>query len=86
MKVNADKYRLLVTIKDAVSAKIEEFVINNSNDEKLLVIKIDTKLSFENYVSSLCKKAGQKLRALATIVNYMDLSKRKCLMKAFVTS
>ena len=58
----------------------------NSNGEKLLCIKIDTKLSFENHVSSFCKKASQKLHELARIVNYMDLSKRKSLMKAFVTS
>ena len=86
MKANADKCHLLVTTKSAVSANIGEFVINNSNEEKLLGIKIDTKLSFENHVSSLCKKASQKLHALARIVNYMDLSKRKSLMKAFVTS
>ena len=58
----------------------------NSNGEKLLCIKIDTKLSFENHVSSFCKKASQKLHEHARIVNYMDLSKRKSLMKAFVTS
>ena len=86
MKVNADKCHLLVTTKSAVSANIEEFAINNSNEEKLLDIKIDTKLSFENHVSSRCKNASQKLHALARIVNYMDLSKRKCLMKAFLTS
>ena len=63
---------------------IYEFVINNSNEEKILGMKIDTRLSFENHVSSLCKQASQKLHALARIVNYMDLSKRKCLMKAFV--
>ena len=61
MKGNADKCRLLVTTDSAVSANIEEFVINNSNEEKLLGKKIDTKLSFENHVSSLCKKASQKL-------------------------
>ena len=83
---NADKCHLLVTTKRSVSANIREFVINNSNEEKLLGIKIDTTLSFENHVSSLCKKASQKLHALARIVNNMDLSKRKCLMKAFVTS
>ena len=49
-------------------------------------IKIGTKLSFENHVSYLCKKASQKLHALARIANYMDVSKRKCLMKVFVTS
>ena len=86
MKANAGKCHLLVTTNSAVSANIEEFVINNSNEEKLLGIKIDTKLSLENHVSSLCKKASQKLHALARIVNYMDLSKRKSLMKAFVTS
>ena len=75
MNTNADKCHLLVTNKSAVSANIEDFVI-----------KIDTKLSFENIVSSLCKKASQKLHALAKIVNYMDLSKRKSLMKAFVTT
>ena len=86
MKANADKCHLLVTTKSAVSSRIEEFVMNNSNEEKLLRIKIDTKLSFENHVSSLCKKGCQKSHALARIVNYMDLSKSKCLMKAFVTS
>ena len=91
MKVNADKCHLLVTTNTAVSVNIEEFVINNSNEEiytkeNLLVIKLDTKLSFENHVSSLCKKASQKLHALAKIVNYRDLCKHKCLMKAFVTS
>ena len=49
-------------------------------------IKTDTKLSLENHVSSRCKTASQKLHELARIVNYMDLSKRKSLMKAFVTS
>ena len=86
MKANADKCHLLVTFKSAFSANIEEFVVNNSNEEKLLDIKIDTKLSFENHISSLCKTASQKLNALARIANYMDLSERKCLMKAFVTS
>ena len=86
MKANADKCNLLVTTKSTVSANSGEFVINNSNGEKPLGIKIDIKLSFENHVSSLCKTASQKLNALARTVNYMYLSKRKSLMKAFVTS
>ena len=74
MKANADKCYLLVTTKSAVSANIGKFVINNSNEEKLLGIKIDTKFSFENHVSSLCKKASQKLHTLARIVNYRGLT------------
>ena len=86
MKVNADKCHLLVNTNSTVSVNIEEFAVNNSNEEKLLGIKTDTKLSFENHVSSLCKNTSQKLHALTRIVNYMDLSKRRCLMKAFLTS
>ena len=86
MKAYADKCHLLVTTNSAVFVNMEDFVISNSNEEKLLGIKIDTKFSFENHVSSLCKKASQKLHTLARVVNYMDLSKRKCLMKAFLTS
>ena len=86
MKANADKCHLLVTRDTDVTAKIGEFDVKNSREEKLLGVKIDSKLSFENHVSSLCKKASQKLHALARVVNFMDLAKRKSLMKAFITS
>ena len=86
MKANADKCHLLVTRDTDVTAKLGEFDVKNSREEKLLGVKIDSKLSFENHVSSLCKKASQKLHALARVVNFMDLAKRKSLMKAFITS
>ena len=86
MKTNADKCHLLVTRDTGVIAKIGEFDVKNSREEKLLGVKIDSKLSFENHVSYLCKKATQKLHALSRVVNFMDLAKRKSLMKAFITS
>ena len=43
-------------------------------------------LSFEGHITNLCKKASQKLHALARIVNYTGLPKRQVLMKAFITS
>ena len=86
MKPNPDKCHLLVTTNTLTSVNINGFQITNSTEEKLLGIKFDGKLSFENHVSSLCKKASQKLHALTRIVNYMNLSKRKALMKTFVIS
>ena len=86
MKANPDKCHLLVTTNTLTSVNINGFQIANSTKEKLLGIKFDSKLSFENHVSSLCKKASQKLHALTRIVNYMNLSKRKALMKTFVIS
>ena len=55
--------------------------MTNSAKEELLGINFDSKFSFENHVSSLCKKASRELHALTRIVNYMNISKRKDLMK-----
>ena len=77
MKANADKCHLLVTRDTDVTAKIGEFDVKNGREEKLLGVKIDKKLSFENHVSSLCKKASQKLHALARVINFVDVAKRK---------
>ena len=86
MKANADKCHLLVSSDESCTAKIEDFSIKNSTEEKLLGVKFDSNLSFEGHVTSLCKKASQKLHALARISHYMDLNKRRKLMKAFFTS
>ena len=74
MKANADNCHLLVTRDIDVTAKIGEFDVKNGREEKLLGVKIETKLYFENHVSSLCKKASQKLHALASVVDFMNLN------------
>ena len=56
-----------------MTAKIREFDVQNSMEEKRLGVKIDTKLSFENHVSWRSKKASQNLYALTRLVNFMDL-------------
>ena len=86
MKANADKYHLLVSSDKVCTAKIEDFTIENSNEEKLLGVKFDSNISFEEHVIYLCKKASQKLHTLARISHYMDLNKRRSLMKVFSTS
>ena len=71
MKANPDKCHLLVTNNALTFVNINGFHITNSTEEKLLGIKFDSKLFFENHVSSLCKKASPKLHALIRIVNFM---------------
>ena len=58
MKVNADKCYLLVPGNYEVSANVNEFEIKSSKNEKLLDISIDTRLSFEHHIISLCKKVA----------------------------
>ena len=60
MKANADQCHLLVTRGTDVTAKIGKIDVKN-REEKLLGVKIDTKLTFENDVSSLCKKGKPKV-------------------------
>ena len=69
MKVNADKCHLLVTGNYEISANINQFEIESSKKQKILGISIDTALSFERHITSLCKKASQKLHALAIIAH-----------------
>ena len=47
---------------------------------------IDSDLKFDIHVNNLCKKATQKLNALARISGYMDSSKKRTIVKAFITS
>ena len=53
---------------------------------KLQGISIDTTVSFGHHIRSLCKKASQKLHALARIAHCMDFEKRRSFMNAFEMS
>ena len=71
-KANPDKFHLLVSSVDMNSSIIvDQHDISNSCSEKLLVVTIDNKLSFDVHVSGLCTKASQKRHALARISPYM---------------
>ena len=61
-------------------------MIKSSQKEILLGINLDSELKFEDHVNFMCKKASQKLYALAQIAPFMDLKQRRNIMKAFVES
>ena len=44
------------------------------------------KLKFDNHVNNLCKKESLKLNALARIAPFMNLSKKRIIMKSFIES
>ena len=52
-------------------------IISKSKCEKLLGIKIDTKLIFDPRVRSICKKASQNLNAFATIAYFLKFLAEK---------
>ena len=74
MKLNEGKCHLLTfgTIQSNVTIKIEEAIIEESSDEKLLGVIFDKKLNFRSHISSLCRRASQKLHVLARVSTLMD--------------
>ena len=83
---NPEKYHLLVSTNEKMHLNVGEIEISNSKCEKLLGIKIDSKLLFDGHVKSLCKKASQKLNALSRVAYQLDFNQRKLLLNAFITS
>ena len=65
MNTNPDKYHLLINnAKESFQMKI--VTVSNSKYEKLLGVKIDHELNFNEHVLSLCKKASQKAKCSLT--------------------
>ena len=58
----------------------------SSSYEKLLGILTDRDLSFDKHIKSLCRKAGQKLNALARISNYLTHDQKRLLLNSIIKS
>ena len=88
IKLNQDKCRLFVSgfKYENVWAKIGKTKIWETKKQKLLDVETDRTLSFDEYIASLCRKAGKKLSVLARLSNFICTNKKRVLMKAFIES
>ena len=86
MKANISKCHLLVNKKDKVIINLGRTEIKGSEYEKLLGIKVDTKLNFNEHLNDIINKASFKVNALSRIVPYRSLCKKKILMNSFFNS
>ena len=68
---------MIISSDHPTEIQVREWVIKNTTCEKLLGIKIDNKLTFDEQISGLCKKAANKLRAFASVTSYMSLPKKE---------
>ena len=86
MKANKDKCHPLLSNKERVTMKIGETEIKSSNCEKLLGIKIDNNLTFNEHLNHIIDKASHKTNALSRVAPYMNESKKRILMNSFFWS
>ena len=86
-KLNPDKCKLLISKQGSkLSVDIEGETIACQDTVKLLGIKIDNQLNFNEHISTICKKVSLKLHVLARISHFINQEKLRLLMKAFIES
>ena len=84
MKANPDKYHLLINkTKESFQIKIGNETVTSSKFEKLLRVKTDHELNFNEHVSSLCMNAIQKLKVLSRIASCMIFDRRRLILNSF---
>ena len=86
MKANPEKSHLLINQGSNETLYLQNLQIKASYSEKLLGITIDNNLNFDEHITKICKKASQKLSAIARISPYMSLTQRKLIVNAFFFS
>ena len=86
INANISKCHLLVKKKDEVVINSGETGIKKSEYEKLLGVKVDTKLNSNEHLNDIFSKASRKVNALSRVVTYMSLSKKKILVNSFFNS
>ena len=88
MKLNKEKCHLLVSGHkyEHIWIKINNYMIWENKNVKLLGVKIDSELKFNDHVSNIYKKACRKLTALKRLTKILTLQQRKTLMKSFIDS
>ena len=77
---NANKCHVLLSTDKQVQVNIGTAQIENTQNEKLLGIIIDSKLNFDKHIQQICSRVSARLKALARIAPFMNITKRKILM------
>ena len=90
MIVSPEKFQAIVAkknaeMKDFYPLNINDLTNNSENSVKLLDIKIDNKLSFEQHISTLCNKASNQLNVIERIQKFMGFKEKKFFLKVLYT-
>ena len=87
MKLNKDKCHFLVSdnITEHLWTKVGDELIWESREVKLLGITIDKNLNFNSHLTTLCKKVGQKVTALARVARLLPFHQRRLILKTLLS-
>ena len=86
MQGNTDKCCFLVSTSQKVKTIVKYFKIKNSGCEKVLVVKFDSTLTFDQHITEISRKGSRKIHTLAIRPPLMKLSKPSLLLNTFFKS
>ena len=88
MKLNSSKCYLLVCGHkyESMICKIDNMQVIETHLVKLLGIQMESELTFNNYLETVCKRASQKLNTLSRLYSFIPLHKCKMLIQVFINS
>ena len=75
MILNPGKYYFMSIDKGTRDEDVfyyNNLTLKNSNEEEILGVIIDRKLTFHQHIKKMCRKAGQKLSALLRLSPHLD--------------
>ena len=90
MKANISKFQSIIlrpkgSISD-VSFSISEHILKPIRCVKLLGVKIDDRLSFDDHISSICLHVSYQINGLRRIMKYMTIENRIFIYNAFLAA
>ena len=93
LKMNNDKTEILLISSKPMSRKlhvpllqIDNTGIISTSSAKCLGVIIDSHVSLETHISSVCRAAYRQLRNISHLRKYMDHDSLECVIHAFITS
>ena len=73
-------------VSDSELLNLNDLNLKNCKEVEVLVITIDRNLNFKRHIKNICKKAGQKLKALLKISSHLNTDKKALLYKSMIKS
>ena len=69
--------------KETINLTINGPEIKGQNSVRLLGVVIDNELNFNNHISNICKKAGNKINAISRIQGFLGQKEKEALVNTF---
>jgi len=89
MDANPNKFQLLTLTRQkniSININVNGNIIESSDCVKLLGVLFDSNLSFNNHISSLCKKVGKQVNALCRMSRVLNTESMMNIYNSFIMS